>query len=83
MKIRRKRYVIMRKDRTEIWCGLSKAFKFAPVSEIKDTAIKTYRTKNQALAGCSSWDRNFEVVSVWETIEIDKEEQEWQKNDLH
>ena len=71
MKIERKRYVVMRKNRTEIWCGLAKNFCFVPVSELKDTAIKTYRTENQALSGCSSWDKDFEVVPVLEIIETD------------
>lgn len=70
MKIERKRYVVMRNNRTEIWCGLTKQFRFKNISDIGEVAIKTYRTKNQALAGCSSWDRDFEVVPVIETIEI-------------
>lgn len=70
MKIERKRYVVMRKNRTEIWCGLSKNFYFKPVDEVGETAVKTYRTENQAKSGCSSWDREFEVVPVIETIEI-------------
>lgn len=70
MQIKRKRFVIMRKNRTEIWCGLAQKFYFKPVSEIGDTAIKTYRTENQALAGCSSSDRDFEVVPVMESIEV-------------
>ena len=61
----------MRNNRSEVWCGLSKNFYFKPISEIKDTPIKTYRSQAQAKAGCSSWDRNFEVVPVIETIEID------------
>ena len=68
MEIKRIRYVVMRNNRTEIWCGLSKHFRFEKVDNIKDTAIKTYRTENQARSGCSSWDRNFEVVKVEEII---------------
>ena len=68
MEIKRIRYVVMRNNRTEIWCGLSKNFRFEKVDNIKDTAIKTYRTENQARSGCSSWDRNFEVVKVEEII---------------
>lgn len=60
----------MRRNRTEIWCGLSREFHFAKVDELKDTAIKTYRTAKQAESGCSSWDRNFEVVECKEIIEI-------------
>ena len=70
MKIERKRYVVMRKNRTEIWCGLSKNFYFKLVDKVGETAVKTHRTENQAKSGCSSWDREFEVVPVVETIEI-------------
>ena len=70
MKIQRKRFVVMRKNRTEIWCGLSKNFYFKSVDEVGETAIKTYRTEKQAKSGCSSWDRDFEVVPVIETIEM-------------
>ena len=66
MTIARKRYVVMRKNRTEIWCGLAQNYKFKKVNEIGETQIKTYRTKNQAMS-CSSWDRDFEVVEVIET----------------
>ena len=68
MRIERKRYVIMRKNRTEIWRGLSRNFSFRPISEINDTSVKTYRSEAQAKSGCSSWDRNFEIVPVIETI---------------
>ena len=71
MKIQRKRYVVMRNNRTEIWCGLSKNFSFRPVSEVKDVSVKTYRSKAQAESGCSSWDRDFEIVPVTETIETE------------
>lgn len=44
MRIERKRYVVMRKNRTEVWCGLAKNFSFRPISEIKDVSVKTYRS---------------------------------------
>lgn len=69
MKIQRKRYVVMRKNRTEIWGGLARQFRFKPIDNIGDFPIKTYRTERQAQT-CSSWDRNFEIVPVIETIEI-------------
>lgn len=70
MKIERTRYVVMRKNRTEIWCGLSRDFHFVKIDELKDTAIKTYRTRKQAESGCSSWERDFEVVECKEIIDI-------------
>ena len=69
MKIERIRYAVMRNNRTEIWCGLAQKFHFKKVSELKDTPIKSYRTAQQAQT-CSSWDRDFEVVKIRETIEI-------------
>ena len=50
MRIERKRYVVMRKNRTEVWCGLAKNFSFRPISEIKDVSVKTYRSEAQAKA---------------------------------
>lgn len=70
LRIERTRYVVMRRNRTEIWCGLSRKFHFVKVDGLKNTAIKTYRTIKQAESGCSSWDRNFEVVECKEIIEI-------------
>lgn len=69
MKIERKRYVVMRKNRTEIWCGLARHFYFRKVSEIGDAPIKTYLSENKARNSCSSWDRDFEVVPITEVIE--------------
>lgn len=74
LRIERTRYVVMRRNRTEIWCGLSREFHFAKVDELKDTAIKTYRTAKQAESGCSSWDRDFEIVECKEIIDIESEE---------
>lgn len=68
MRIERKRYVVMRNNRTEVWCGLAKNFSFRPISEIKDVSIKTYRSEAQARSGCSSWNRDFEVVPAIEII---------------
>ena len=68
MRIERRRYVVMRRNRTEVWCGLSKHFSFRPITEVKDVSVKTYRSEAQARSGCSSWDRDFEVVPLIETI---------------
>lgn len=68
MRIERKRYVVMRRNRTEIWCGLSKYLSFRPITEVKDVSVKTYYSEAQARSSCSSWDRDFEVVPVIEVI---------------
>ena len=68
MRIERRRYVVMRRNRTEVWCGLSKHFSFRPITEVTDVSVKTYRSEAQARSGCSSWDRDFEVVPVIEMI---------------
>ena len=74
MKIERKRYVVMRRNRTEIWGGLAQHYRFRAVDDIGDYPIKTYRTEKQALSSCSSWDRDFEVVPIVETITDEKEQ---------
>ena len=66
MRIERGRWVIMRNNRTEIFCGLARNYKFKPINDIGNTAIKTYRSKNTALSSFeSSWHRpDFEVEAV-------------------
>lgn len=71
MKIQRKCYVVMRNNRTEIWCGLSRNFKFCNVEDLKGTSVKTYRSEKQARSGCYSYNKDFEVVPVIETIETE------------
>lgn len=66
MKIERKRWVIMRNNRTEIFCGLARHYQFKKVSEIGNTAIKTYLSENKALSSFDSswWKPDFEVEAV-------------------
>ncbi len=78
MRIERRRYVVMRRNRTEVWCGLSKHFSFRPITEVKDVSVKTYRSEAQARSGCSSWDRDFEVVPVIEMIATEEALKKWQ-----
>ena len=68
MTIARKRYVVMRKNRTEIWGGMARQYRFRPIDDIGDFAIKTYRTEKQARSSCSSCVRDFEVVEIIETL---------------
>lgn len=70
--IKRRRFCVMRKNRTEVWCGLARNFEFKPIDKIGDTAIKTYRSEAQARTGCSSWDRDFEIVSCVEILIIEE-----------
>ena len=70
MQIKRKRYVIMRNNRTEIWAGKTKHFSFRKVDDIEKVNIVTYFSESKARASCSSWDRDFEVVPVIETLDI-------------
>lgn len=68
MEIKRKRYIVMRRNRTEIWAGQARNYSFRNIEKIGDCAIKTYRTENQAKSSCSSWERDFEIVPVFESI---------------
>lgn len=74
----RERWIIRRKDTGAIMCGLARQFHFKPVEKIGDTAIKTYRSKKQALSAFEmSWSHvKFEVeaVKVIERMEIIEEE---------
>lgn len=66
MKIERERWVIMRNNRTEIFCGLARNFNFKPVDNLGNTAIKTYLSRDKALASFErSWfGPSFEVEAV-------------------
>lgn len=73
MKIERKRWVIMRNNRTEIFCGLARNYEFKSVDSIGNTAIKTYLSQNKAISSFeASWEKidfDFEAVAVNEVIE--------------
>lgn len=73
----RTRWIIRRKDTDEIMCGLARQFHFKTVEKIGDTAIKTYRSKKQALSAFekSLGHVKFEVeaVKVVESMEIVEE----------
>lgn len=73
MKIQRKRWVIMRNNRTEIFCGLARNYQFKPINDIGNTSIKTYRSEKTALSSFnSSWrkqDFEVEAVEIVETYE--------------
>lgn len=66
MRIERKRWIIMRNNRTEIFCGLARHYQFKNVNDIGDTAVKTYLSKNKALASFENswWKPDFEVEAV-------------------
>lgn len=74
IKITRMRWVILRNDR-DIFCGLARDYKFKPLDGIGDAAIKTYLSKNKAIAAFNkSWSEDYDgvkykVVEVIETIE--------------
>lgn len=69
----RKRYVIIRNG-TEIFCGLSKEYRFKPIDQIGNTAIKTYVSEKMAWASFDkSWNRTndedkYEVVECNESL---------------
>lgn len=74
MIISRKRWVITRNKGLEIFCGLARHYQFKPIQDIGDTAIKTYLSRNKAIASFeNSWDdfddNFYKAVEVTETIE--------------
>ena len=70
--IKRERYVIVRNG-TDIFCGLSRSYKFKPIDDIGDTPIKTYLSRNKAISAFqSSWgkfDDRYECVKIVERVE--------------
>ena len=80
--IKRKRYVVVN-EKNEIFCGLARHYKFKPIDDIGNTAIKTYLSHNKAKASfLDSWwgskesdfdEGKYRVVEVVEGItEVDK-----------
>lgn len=51
MRIERERWVIMRNNRTEIFCGLASNYTFKPIDNIGNTAIKTCELPQAVKAG--------------------------------
>lgn len=73
--ISRVRYIIMRNNRTEVFCGLAREYKFMKVSELKDTPMKTYVSSKKAQSAFErSWynwkEEEIEIVAVTETLEF-------------
>lgn len=70
MKIQRKRYVIMRNNRSEIWCGLAQNYHFKPINDIGDTQIKSYSSEAKAESVIDRWHmRSSEIIPITETYE--------------
>ncbi len=68
----RKRWVITR-DGTDIFCGLARCYQFKPIDSIGDTPIKTYLSRNKAIASFeASWskydDNRYKAIEVTEAI---------------
>ena len=75
MKIKRTRYVVMRNNRTEIWCGLTKNNYFKKVDEIGRNAIRSYDSEKRAKSSynvscCPYWNENYEIVEITETLDL-------------
>lgn len=73
MKIQRKRYVIMRYNRTEICGGRGRNFYFRRVNDVCDFPIKTYSSEKQAIVASIGFNRECEIVPVVETLEYCEE----------
>lgn len=69
MVIEKKRYVIMRNNRTEVMCGCKGCYYFHAISDLGSRKIKTYKTPPTE-APVFGVGYNFEVVPVLETIQI-------------
>lgn len=74
MEIERTRYIIMRNNRTEIFCGASRNHSFEKIDEIKNKkiSIQTYATEKLAKASFeNSWsyiDFEYEILKVNEKL---------------
>lgn len=77
MKIERYRYVIIRNNDTEIYCGASKNHSFEKIEDLKNKkiSVQTYATEKLAKSRfeASWWNIDFEykIVKVLEVIRSD------------
>lgn len=64
IEITRERWIIVRQNEPiEIFCGLARNYKFKPINEIGDTAIKTYLSKSKAESSfVSSWTGGYDLL---------------------
>ena len=73
MKIQRKRYVVMRNNRTEIFVYGARYTFFKPVNDVGNFGIKTYVYAEEAKSDCFGFADDFEVVPIVETFESAEE----------
>ena len=70
MTIARKRWVIIKEDK--IFCGLARNYKFKPINDIGDTAIKTNTSKKKAESSFeSSWSDGEELLKTGQAKAIE------------
>ena len=70
MTITRKRWVIIKDDK--IFCGLAQNYRFKPIDDIGDTAIKTYISKKKAESSFeSSWSGGEELLKTGQANAIE------------
>ena len=70
MTITRKRWVIIKDDK--IFCGLAQNYRFKPIDDIGDTAIKTYISKKKAESSFeSSWSGGEELLKTGQAKAIE------------
>jgi len=72
LEITRERYVIVRNNRTEIFCGTNRNFEFREIDKIGNVQIRTYQSYNMAKTSFEkSWNNinfDYEIVKVKDTI---------------
>ena len=75
MEIERTRYIILRNNRTEIFCGASKNHSFEKIEDIqnKKISIQTYATEKLARSSFehSWWNINFDYEILKENVKIE------------
>lgn len=70
MTIDRRRWVIIKDN--EIFCGLAQSYRFKPIDDIGDTAIKTYTSKKKAESSFkSSWSGGEELLKTGQAKAIE------------
>lgn len=72
LEITRERYVVVRNNRTEIFCGTNRNFEFRKIDQLGNVQIRTYQSYNMANKSFEkSWERinfDYEVIKVKDTL---------------
>ncbi len=73
MEIKRKRYCIMRNNRSEVYCRSGLHYHFKAIKNVRDDILRMNLTEEDAKASYHGSDKDVEIVPVIEKIIFEEE----------